>query len=174
MIALTTEVRGSTVDLSRAKQVAYHTSLVAQNGPIHVQPNGSWFHNNFSWNTLADTIWIDQPVGKHTQTMTGELHGRYSALYSYRHRLLDSRLDRLWCARHAALTRFHWVLMPPAKQFLTRIRLERISYVTLCPLSAVQTIEHGTIYGVVWGLRRSASCQISFRCSQALRPDPCS
>ncbi len=38
--------------------------LVLQNGPIHVQPNGSWVFNNFSWNSLADTIWIDQPVGK--------------------------------------------------------------------------------------------------------------
>lgn len=37
------------------------TSL--QNGPIHVLANGSWVLNNFSWNHLADTIWIDQPVG---------------------------------------------------------------------------------------------------------------
>ncbi|RDX43821.1 alpha/beta-hydrolase [Lentinus brumalis] len=38
-------------------------ALTTENGPIHIQPNGSWFQNNFSWNTLADTIWIDQPVG---------------------------------------------------------------------------------------------------------------
>ena len=37
---------------------------VSQNGPIHVQPNGSWVFNDFSWNNLADTIWIDQPVGE--------------------------------------------------------------------------------------------------------------
>ncbi|KAI0749833.1 alpha/beta-hydrolase [Daedaleopsis nitida] len=38
-------------------------ALTTENGPIHVQPNGTWFQNPFSWNTLADTIWIDQPVG---------------------------------------------------------------------------------------------------------------
>ncbi|KAI0694640.1 alpha/beta-hydrolase [Cerioporus squamosus] len=38
-------------------------ALTTENGPIHIQPNGTWFHNNFSWNALADTIWIDQPVG---------------------------------------------------------------------------------------------------------------
>lgn len=35
----------------------------SQNGPIHVLANGSWVLNNFSWNHLADIIWIDQPVG---------------------------------------------------------------------------------------------------------------
>ncbi|KAJ7610136.1 alpha/beta-hydrolase, partial [Roridomyces roridus] len=38
-------------------------ALTTENGPVHVQANGSWFINEFSWNTLADTIWIDQPVG---------------------------------------------------------------------------------------------------------------
>ncbi|KAJ6537847.1 alpha/beta-hydrolase [Mycena capillaripes] len=38
-------------------------ALTTENGPIHLQPNNSWFINGFSWNTLADTIWIDQPVG---------------------------------------------------------------------------------------------------------------
>ncbi|KAI0634125.1 alpha/beta-hydrolase [Trametes polyzona] len=37
--------------------------LSTENGPIHVLSNGSWVFNPFSWNTLADTIWIDQPVG---------------------------------------------------------------------------------------------------------------
>ncbi|RDX42857.1 alpha/beta-hydrolase [Lentinus brumalis] len=37
--------------------------LSTENGPIHVLSNGSWVLNPFSWNTLADTIWIDQPVG---------------------------------------------------------------------------------------------------------------
>ncbi|KAI0822442.1 alpha/beta-hydrolase [Trametes gibbosa] len=37
--------------------------LSTENGPIHVVSNGSWVKNPFSWNTLADTIWIDQPVG---------------------------------------------------------------------------------------------------------------
>ncbi|KAI0672407.1 alpha/beta-hydrolase [Trametes maxima] len=37
--------------------------LSTENGPIHVTSNGSWVKNPFSWNTLADTIWIDQPVG---------------------------------------------------------------------------------------------------------------
>lgn len=38
---------------------------MSQNGPIHVLSNGSWVLNPFSWNTVADTIWIDQPVGAH-------------------------------------------------------------------------------------------------------------
>ncbi|TBU46827.1 alpha/beta-hydrolase [Dichomitus squalens] len=38
-------------------------ALTTENGPVHVLPNGSWVFNNFSWNNLADTIWIDQPVG---------------------------------------------------------------------------------------------------------------
>ncbi|KAJ7200472.1 Alpha/Beta hydrolase protein [Mycena haematopus] len=38
-------------------------ALTTESGPIHIQANGSWFINQFSWNTLADTIWIDQPVG---------------------------------------------------------------------------------------------------------------
>ncbi|OJT14353.1 Pheromone-processing carboxypeptidase kex1 [Trametes pubescens] len=38
-------------------------ALTTENGPIHVLANGSWVLNNFSWNHLADTIWIDQPVG---------------------------------------------------------------------------------------------------------------
>ncbi|KAJ7027721.1 alpha/beta-hydrolase [Mycena alexandri] len=38
-------------------------ALTTENGPIHLQPNNTWFINEFSWNTLADTIWIDQPVG---------------------------------------------------------------------------------------------------------------
>ncbi|KAI0718592.1 alpha/beta-hydrolase [Cerioporus squamosus] len=37
--------------------------LSTENGPIHVLSNGSWVLNPFSWNKLADTIWIDQPVG---------------------------------------------------------------------------------------------------------------
>ncbi|RPD76193.1 alpha/beta-hydrolase [Lentinus tigrinus ALCF2SS1-7] len=37
--------------------------LSTENGPIHVLTNGSWVLNPYSWNTLADTIWIDQPVG---------------------------------------------------------------------------------------------------------------
>ncbi|CDO75095.1 hypothetical protein BN946_scf185010.g20 [Trametes cinnabarina] len=37
--------------------------LSTENGPIHVLSNGSWVVNPLSWNTLADTIWIDQPVG---------------------------------------------------------------------------------------------------------------
>ncbi|KAI0671913.1 alpha/beta-hydrolase [Trametes maxima] len=38
-------------------------ALTTENGPIHVLANGTWVHNNFSWNHLADTIWVDQPVG---------------------------------------------------------------------------------------------------------------
>ncbi|KAI8982714.1 alpha/beta-hydrolase [Trametes punicea] len=38
-------------------------ALTTENGPIHVLANGTWVFNNFSWNHLADMIWIDQPVG---------------------------------------------------------------------------------------------------------------
>ncbi|KAI0767256.1 alpha/beta-hydrolase [Fomes fomentarius] len=37
--------------------------LFTENGPIEVMSNGSWIINPFGWHTLADTIWIDQPVG---------------------------------------------------------------------------------------------------------------
>lgn len=45
--------------------VSICTLTVAQNGPIHVLSDGSWVLNPYSWHTLADTIWIDQPVGTH-------------------------------------------------------------------------------------------------------------
>ncbi len=53
-----------------ALRVRAYTAVVCvltipQNGPIHVLSNGSWVLNPFSWNSLADTIWIDQPVGAH-------------------------------------------------------------------------------------------------------------
>ncbi len=41
---------------------------MTQNGPIHVLSNGSWVLNPYSWNTLADTVWMDQPVGAHFST----------------------------------------------------------------------------------------------------------
>ncbi|KAI0327526.1 alpha/beta-hydrolase [Cubamyces sp. BRFM 1775] len=47
--------------------------LSTENGPIHVLSNGSWVTNPYSWNTLADTIWIDQPVG--TGFSTSDTHG---------------------------------------------------------------------------------------------------
>ncbi|KAI0773297.1 alpha/beta-hydrolase [Trametes elegans] len=34
-----------------------------ENGPIHINADSSAQKNNFSWNQLADYIWIDQPVG---------------------------------------------------------------------------------------------------------------
>ncbi|KAI0954566.1 hypothetical protein AcW1_006420 [Taiwanofungus camphoratus] len=37
--------------------------LLYENGPIHIHPNYSAYENNYSWNRLADYIWIDQPVG---------------------------------------------------------------------------------------------------------------
>ncbi|KAI0787996.1 Alpha/Beta hydrolase protein [Fomes fomentarius] len=46
-------------------------ALTTENGPIHVQADGTWVHNNFSWNTLADTIWIDQPAPASTADLTG-------------------------------------------------------------------------------------------------------
>ncbi|KAF8576822.1 alpha/beta-hydrolase [Ramaria rubella] len=37
--------------------------LLFENGPLHVANNLSLVENPFGWNQLADTIWIDQPVG---------------------------------------------------------------------------------------------------------------
>ncbi|KIM90542.1 hypothetical protein PILCRDRAFT_186958 [Piloderma croceum F 1598] len=37
--------------------------LTLENGPIQVTSEYSIVQNNFSWNGLADYIWIDQPVG---------------------------------------------------------------------------------------------------------------
>ena len=48
-----------------------------QNGPIHVLPNGSWVFNSFSWNNLADTIWVDQPVGKLIGKLKTRKQGRH-------------------------------------------------------------------------------------------------
>ncbi|KAJ7655810.1 alpha/beta-hydrolase [Mycena polygramma] len=37
--------------------------LMTENGPLHVTGTFSIVQNNFSWNNLADTFWVDQPVG---------------------------------------------------------------------------------------------------------------
>ncbi|KAJ7479829.1 alpha/beta-hydrolase [Mycena latifolia] len=37
--------------------------LMTENGPLQVTGDYSIVQNNFSWNKLADTFWIDQPVG---------------------------------------------------------------------------------------------------------------
>ncbi|KAJ7143727.1 Alpha/Beta hydrolase protein [Mycena epipterygia] len=37
--------------------------LMTENGPLHVTGDYSIVQNNFSWNQLADTFWVDQPVG---------------------------------------------------------------------------------------------------------------
>ncbi|KAH9930296.1 Alpha/Beta hydrolase protein [Fomitopsis serialis] len=37
--------------------------LLFENGPIHIAPDYSAYQNEYGWNTLADYIWIDQPVG---------------------------------------------------------------------------------------------------------------
>ncbi|TFK46525.1 alpha/beta-hydrolase [Heliocybe sulcata] len=37
--------------------------LLLENGPIHIAPDYSAYSNNYSWDTLADYVWIDQPVG---------------------------------------------------------------------------------------------------------------
>ena len=37
-------------------------SHLAQNGPIHISSNGSLFENPYAWTTVADYVWIDQPV----------------------------------------------------------------------------------------------------------------
>ncbi|KAJ7769203.1 alpha/beta-hydrolase [Mycena maculata] len=37
--------------------------LMTENGPIHVTGTYSIVQNNYSYNQLADTFWVDQPVG---------------------------------------------------------------------------------------------------------------
>ncbi|KAF7334471.1 Alpha/beta-hydrolase [Mycena venus] len=37
--------------------------MMTENGPLQVTGTFSIVQNNFSWNKLADTFWIDQPVG---------------------------------------------------------------------------------------------------------------
>ncbi|KAJ6511202.1 alpha/beta-hydrolase [Mycena sanguinolenta] len=37
--------------------------IMTENGPLQVTGTYSIVQNNFSWNQLADTFWIDQPVG---------------------------------------------------------------------------------------------------------------
>ncbi|KAJ7769354.1 alpha/beta-hydrolase [Mycena metata] len=37
--------------------------LMTENGPLQVTGTYSIVPNNLSWNTLADTVWVDQPVG---------------------------------------------------------------------------------------------------------------
>ncbi|KAJ7668903.1 Alpha/Beta hydrolase protein [Mycena rosella] len=37
--------------------------LMTENGPLQVTGDYSIVQNNFSWNKLADTVWVDQPVG---------------------------------------------------------------------------------------------------------------
>jgi len=38
-----------------------HFDAWYQNGPLHITNTFSIVNNNFSWNTLADTFWVDQP-----------------------------------------------------------------------------------------------------------------
>ncbi|KAL5537214.1 hypothetical protein ACEPAF_1037 [Sanghuangporus sanghuang] len=49
--------------------------LILENGPLHVTDSGSMAPNNFSWDKLADYIWVDQPVG--TGFSTAESNGGY-------------------------------------------------------------------------------------------------
>ncbi|KAF8521294.1 alpha/beta-hydrolase [Gautieria morchelliformis] len=37
--------------------------MLFENGPLHVADDLSLVKNDFGWNSLADTFWIDQPVG---------------------------------------------------------------------------------------------------------------
>jgi hypothetical protein len=36
--------------------------IVRKNGPIHVQNDYSAFENEYAWTSVADYVWIDQPV----------------------------------------------------------------------------------------------------------------
>ncbi|KAI1786917.1 alpha/beta-hydrolase [Ganoderma leucocontextum] len=44
-----------------------------ENGPVLITSNRSWEANPFSWNTLVDVIWMDQPVG--TGYSTADVQG---------------------------------------------------------------------------------------------------
>ncbi|KAH9855778.1 alpha/beta-hydrolase [Lenzites betulinus] len=50
--------------------------LTSENGPIHINADFSAQKNNFSWDSLADYIWVDQPVGVGfaTSDSTGFVH----------------------------------------------------------------------------------------------------
>ncbi|KIJ59226.1 hypothetical protein HYDPIDRAFT_118758 [Hydnomerulius pinastri MD-312] len=37
--------------------------LLFENGPIHISNDYSLFENQYAWSTVADYVWIDQPVG---------------------------------------------------------------------------------------------------------------
>ncbi|KAF5315989.1 hypothetical protein D9758_018113 [Tetrapyrgos nigripes] len=47
--------------------------LLFENGPIRIGPDYGATANEFSWNTIADYIWIDQPVG--TGFSTADIDG---------------------------------------------------------------------------------------------------
>jgi hypothetical protein len=36
--------------------------IARKNGPIHVQNDYSAFENEYAWTSVADYVWIDQPV----------------------------------------------------------------------------------------------------------------
>lgn len=42
--------------------IHWHRHLHVKNGPIHVAGDYSISANNYSWDKLADYIWLDQPV----------------------------------------------------------------------------------------------------------------
>ncbi|KAI1790060.1 alpha/beta-hydrolase [Ganoderma leucocontextum] len=46
--------------------------LFRENGPIHITSTNVFEANPFSWNTLADVIWIDQPVGTGYSTVDAQ------------------------------------------------------------------------------------------------------
>jgi len=56
-----TDARGAYRERQILKNIRAYVLLV-QNGPIHVTNDYSIVQNNFSWDGLADYIWIDQPV----------------------------------------------------------------------------------------------------------------
>lgn len=39
--------------------------ILPQHGPIHITSTNVFEANPFSWNTLADVVYVDQPVGKY-------------------------------------------------------------------------------------------------------------
>ena len=40
----------------------YHPTGAFQNGPLHILANYSLVENQYAWSTVADYVWIDQPV----------------------------------------------------------------------------------------------------------------
>lgn len=51
---------------------------LVQNGPIRISSNYSLFENQYAWSTVADYVWIDQPVYVAVRLRSGGPNGHVS------------------------------------------------------------------------------------------------